>query len=89
MVQKNVNFSREELILSRNGQYQTDAVNVWTNQSRINLLFFVFRVQLTLAFCMLRNRGIIFRESHWIRRNDKGTEDVGWADFIEKDMWEV
>jgi hypothetical protein len=28
MVQKNVNFSREELILSRNGQYQTDAVNV-------------------------------------------------------------
>jgi len=52
----NVNFSREELISSENGQDQTDLVCKCLNEPVTYQFAFFFRVQLTLASWMLRNR---------------------------------
>ena len=52
---KNVNFSKEELILSGNGQYQADLVCKCLNEKiTYQPALFFFRVQLTFEFCMLR-----------------------------------
>jgi hypothetical protein len=74
---KNVNFSREELMLSDNGQYQADPLCKCLNeQITYQLAFFFFRVQLPFVFCMLRNRGMILSQYYRIRRNEEYTDDV-------------
>jgi len=60
---KNVNLSRKELISSENCQDQTDLVCKCLNGlvTYQFVFFFFLRVQLTLASCMLQNRGNDFK----------------------------